>query len=80
MAHWYEMIHTIIIRINFCNAMKMNCALIFIISNHGIKCLCNILQLEPCNDVFKVIYDIMAHWYEMINTIIIRINFCNAMK
>ena len=30
MTHWYEMINTIIIIINLCNAMKINCALMFI--------------------------------------------------
>ena len=44
----------------------MICALMFVISNHcGIKCLIILLQLEPCNVMFKVISEIMAHWYEM---------------
>ena len=30
--------------------------------------------------MFKAISDIMAHWYELINTFIITINFCNAKK
>ena len=56
--------------------MKMNCALMLIISNHyGRKCLNILLQLEPCNDMCKVISDVMAHWYEVTNTIIIAINF-----
>ena len=43
----------------------MNCALMFIISNHyGTKCLSNLLQLERCSDMFKVISDIMALWYK----------------
>ena len=33
--------------------------------HYGIKCLRNLLQLEPCNDMFKVISDIMAHWYDI---------------
>ena len=39
----------------------------FIISNHyEIKSLRNQLQLEPCNVMFKVIFDIIiAHWYDM---------------
>ena len=50
-------------------------------SNHdGRKCLSNLLQLEPCNDMYKVISDIMVQWYEMINTFIFTINFCNAMR
>ena len=45
------------------------CAFMFIISNHyGIKCVSNLLQLEPCNDMFKVISDIMAHCNVMWNT------------
>ena len=36
--------------------------LMFIISNHcGIKYLCNLIQLEPCNVMFKVISYTMAH-------------------
>ena len=47
--------------INFCNAKKMNCALMFIISNHyGRKCLSNLLHLERCNVMFKVISDIIV--------------------
>ena len=73
--------NTIDIVICFCTGKKMICALMFIISNHyGISCLCNLLQLEPCNVMFKVISDIMAHWYDMWNSIVIAINFCNAKK
>ena len=43
-AHWYEMLNTIVIVINFCNGKKMICAMMFIISNdYGIKCLSNLL-------------------------------------
>ena len=63
------------------NAKKMICALMFIINNHnGIKCLSNLLQLEPCNVMFKVISDIIAHWHNMRNTIVIAINSGNAKK
>ena len=34
-----------------------------------------LLQLEDCSDEFKVICDIMAHWYEIINTIQINCAF-----
>ena len=35
-------------------------------SNHyGINCISNFLQLEPCNDIFKVISDIMGHSHKM---------------
>ena len=30
--------------------------------------------------MFKVISDIMAHWYEMWNTIVIAISFCTGKK
>ena len=64
MAHWYDMWNTIVV-IHFWNAKEMICALMFmIINHHGIKCLCNLLQLEPSNVMFKVITDI-AQWYEM---------------
>ena len=48
--------------------------------HYGIKCLSNLLQLEPCDGMFKVISDIMAHWYEMWNTIVIAIRFCTGKK
>ena len=56
--------NTIVIAINFFNGKI--CVLMFIISNHYIIiCLSNVLQLEPCNVMFKVIYDIMAHWNDV---------------
>ena len=61
--------------------IKMKCALMFNISNHyGIKSLNNPLHLEPCNVMFKVISDIMAHCSVMWNSIVIAINLCNAKK
>ena len=55
--------------------------LMLIISSHfGIKCISNLILQEPCNVMFKVISDIMAHWYDMWNTIVFAINFCNAKK
>ena len=44
----------------------MICALMFVISSHyGIKCASNLTLQEPCNVMFKVISDIIAHWYDM---------------
>ena len=81
MSHWYDMWNTIVIEIKFLNEKKMICAFTLIISNHyGKICLCYLLQLEPCNVMFKMISDIIAHWYDMRNTIVIAINFCNAKK
>ena len=55
--------------------------LMFIINNqYGINWFSNTLQLEPCNIMFKVISDIMAHWYDTRNTIVISINFCNGKE
>ena len=69
-----------IIAIILCNVIKMCCALMFIISNHyGIKCLSDLLQIEPCDELFKVISVVMSHWY-MLNQFIIAIIFCNAKK
>ena len=52
--------------INVGNVMKMIGALMFILSNrYGIKCLSNVLQLETFIVIFKVISDIMAHWYDL---------------
>ena len=44
-------------------------------SHHRIKCHSNLLQLEPCDVILKVISDIMGHWYDLWNTIVIEINF-----
>ena len=53
----------------------------FIISNHyGIICLSNLLQLELCNVMRKVISDIMAHWYDLRNTMVIAIHLYNGKK
>ena len=57
----------------------MNCALRFIISNpYGIKCPSTPLQSEPYNIMFKVISDILSHWYDLWNTIVIARNFYNS--
>ena len=65
-----------VIGISFCTGKEMISALMFIISNHnGIECFRNLLQLEPSNVVFKVIYDVMAHWYDLWNSIVIAIIF-----
>ena len=75
MAHWYDLINTFLIKFNFCIGKKLNSALMFIISNHnGRKCLCNLLQLEQWTDMYKVISDIMAHRYDLINTFLITLN------
>ena len=41
-------INTIVIVIIFCNAKIMIKTSMFHMSNHEIKCLSNLLQLEPC--------------------------------
>ena len=43
----------------------MICGWMFIISNHGIKCLYKLVQFEPCDSMFKVISEIMAHWFDV---------------
>ena len=55
MAHWDAMLNSIIFAINFCNAIKMNCALRSNINER--KCLSIVLYLEPCNVMYKVISD-----------------------
>ena len=71
MENCYDMIKTIINETNFGNAKKMNCAFMFIISNYyGIKCDSHLLQLEPCNDMCKVISDIMEYCNDMWNTLL----------
>ena len=64
---WNDMRNTIVIAINFCNAKKIICVMMFIISYHnGIKHLSYLLQLVPCNVMFYVISDILAHWYTFV--------------
>ena len=61
--------------INTVNFYNINCALLFITSNHnGRNFLSCLIQLDKCNDMFKVISDIMAQWYLMENALIITIN------
>ena len=81
MEHCYDMQNTVnnssnqFLALIYFNAKKMIGALIIIISNdYGIKCLRNVLQLEPFNDMFKVFSDIMLYCYVMYNTITVAIN------
>ena len=80
LAHWYDFWNTIVIAINFCNGKKMICTLMFIISNHGIKCLSKLLQLEPYNNMFNVISVKMPHWYDLWKTIFIANSICTEKK
>ena len=74
------MVNSFIITINFYNGKNMNCALTFIISNHnGRFVLRYLIKLDKCNDIFKVISDIMAQWYLMEKAIIITINLNCAL-
>ena len=53
----------------------MICALKLIIKTHyGIKCIINLLHLQPYDDMFKMISDIMTYWYDLWNTIVIPMN------
>ena len=78
MAHWFDLWNTIVIAMNLCNARKWCVHWCF--SNNGIKCLSNLIQLQPCNIIFKVISDIMAHWNDMWNIILLTTNSCNVKK
>ena len=58
----------------------MICELMFIRSNHnGIKCLCNLLQLDPCHFMFKEISDIPTH-IGMIREIRLLLQIISAMQ
>ena len=73
-ANSYELKNTFLITNNFCNAKKMNCSWMLVIGNqHRRKCVRILLQLVPCN-MFKVISDIMARSYEMINAFLVTIS------
>ena len=65
------MAHSYIVAINFAMPKKIIWVLMIIKSYHyGRKGLSNLLQIEPYNDMFKVISDIMAHCHDMWNTFI----------
>ena len=71
MDNCYDMWNAIIHAINFCNSKKMNthwCLSSAIVMEWNVFVIFS--ELEPCNDMFKVISDIMAHCYDMWNTII----------
>ena len=70
--------NTIVIAINFMNEKKI-CTLMFIMAIIMEKCLSYLLSLGHCNVMFKVISD-NAHYYEIWNTIVIVIHFCDAKK
>ena len=59
MTHCYDMLNTFIIAINFYDAKKLNCALMFNISNlDGRKYIRYLLLLEPCIDMISNDYGI----------------------
>ena len=47
--------------LQFVSAMEIKS----LVQSFGIKCLSNLLQLEPCNVMFKLMSDMMAHWYDL---------------
>ena len=74
MPHWYDLWNTIVIAISFWTGKKMICALMFIINyRYGIKCLSNLLQLETCNAMFKVISNIIPNCYDLWKTIVMQL-------
>ena len=42
--------------------------------------VCYFVHLERCSVLFKVISDIIAHWYAILNAMIFAINFCNVKE
>ena len=65
LTYWHIGIHLLLQIISVMQigmiAKKVIYTMMFIISYHdGIKCLRNLLQLEPCNVIFKVISDIVV--------------------
>ena len=76
MADWNDMWKITVIAIHFYNAKKMITTMMFIICNHVIKGLSNLSELEPFNVMLNVISDIVEHWYDLWNTIVIAINYC----
>ena len=59
----FQAISDIMAQLYHVNALKINCALKFIMSNHhGTIVLSSLVQLEKSNDMFKVISDIMVQY------------------
>ena len=80
MKYWYDLWNTIVLAINFSHCKENDFCIFFLRCNHyGITFLCNLLQVEQCNVMFNVISDIMAHWFEMWNTIVIILKFCTGI-
>ena len=69
-----------VIAINFWMERMISEWMLIISNRYGIKCLIDLLQLEPSSVMLKVISDIMTHWYDLWNTIVIVINFCTGKK
>ena len=61
MAHRYDIWNTIVFSINTCKQIEL-CNHVY---HHWIKWLTNLLPVEPCSGMYKVISDIMAHCYHM---------------
>ena len=76
MPHWYNMWSTIVIAID----VQKKYLRIDVYHKQSLwnEMSYNILGLEPCNFLYKLISDIMEHWYDMWNSIVIATNFCNA--
>ena len=61
-------------------SLQVNSILMFIISNHdGINVLVFYCSYN-CNGVFKVIFEVMAHCYHLVKTIIIAIQFLQCKE
>ena len=52
-AHWDAIVHAIVITIKFCKPKKIICIMMIISNHYGIKCVRNLIQLEPCNVMFN---------------------------
>ena len=75
MANCYQLINAFLMTINLCNVKKINCALMFIISNvYGTKRLSILIELVPCNDMLKVVSGIMENWHKLMNTFFIAVS------
>ena len=76
MAHWYD--EKYICCCNWFLQCKENELCIDVYHKQSLwnEFLSNLLQLEPRIVIFKVICDIMAHWYDMWNSIVFAINYC----
>ena len=71
LANCFDLWKQLLIKSISAKQRKWICSLMCIKRNdYRIICVSNLLQFEPCSDMFKLIFDFMAHCFDKWNTII----------